>query len=170
MRASVPRSHQELPTPSSGGSHGLLGGELREAVPALSSEVLLEETHIGWMLGWGSSNVRCRAQVRVRSQAVYGGTSVKLGPRGLFSPGALQAGPQSSPSLVVRSPATYTSHPRDLQAPVLRGLCGSHPRLALPNPPGEYQERRLVFSPMLCSPKSAWRIPGEEAGFFPQKF
>ena len=53
MRASVPRSHQELPTPSSGGSHGLLGGELREAVPALSSEVLLEETHIGWRLGWG---------------------------------------------------------------------------------------------------------------------
>ena len=170
MRASVPRSHQELPTPSSGGSHGLLGGELREAVPALSSEVLLEETHISWRLGWGSSNVRCRAQVRVRSQAVYGGISVKLGPRGLFSPGALQAGPQSAPSLVVRSPATYTSHPRDLQAPVLRGLCGSHPLLALPNPPGEYQERRLVFSPMPCSPRSAWRIPGEEAGFFPQKF
>ena len=60
MRASVPRSHQEFPIPSSGGSPGLLGAELSEAVPALSSEVLLEETHIGWRLGWGSSNIRCQ--------------------------------------------------------------------------------------------------------------
>lgn len=87
------------------------------------------------------------AQVRVRSQALCGGFSVKLGPRGLFSPGALRAGPQSALSLVVRSPASYTSHPCDLQALIPCGLCGGHPRLALPNPPGEYQERRIGFSP-----------------------
>ena len=60
MRASVLRSHQELPTPSGGGSPGLLGGELSEAIPALSSEVLLEETQTSWRLEWGTSIVTCQ--------------------------------------------------------------------------------------------------------------
>lgn len=168
MGASIPRPHQELPTPSSGGSPSLLRGELSEAIPALSSgspggDPELMEAGAGFIQRQVSG-----AQGSVRNQALCGGFSVKLGPRSLFSPGALRAGPQSTLSFVVRSPSAYTSHPRDrdLQALVLHSLCAGHPRPALPNPPGGYQERRLVFSPTPCSPKSAGRIPGEEADFF----
>ena len=148
MGASIPRPHQELPTPSSGGSPSLLGGELSEAVPALPSgfpgegDPDLMEAGAGFIQHQVSG-----AQGSVRSQALCGGFSVKLGPRSLFSPGALRAGPQSTLSFVVRSPSAYTSHPRDrdLQALSLHSLCAGHSRPALPNLPREYQERKLFF-------------------------
>lgn len=127
----VLRSHQELPSPSGGGSPGLLGGgSVRPYQPCPQRFSWRRPRPAG---GW--SGVHPTSGVRGTGQSEEPSSvwrlSVKLGPRGLFSQ-ALRAGPQSALSLVVRSPASYTSHPCDLQALIPCGLCGGHPRLALP--------------------------------------
>lgn len=150
-------AHQELPSPSGGGSPGLLGGELSEAIPALSSEVLPGgdpdqlEAGVGFIQRQVSG-----AQVRVRSQACVGGFSVKLGPRGLFSPGASRAGPQSASvtcgevSGQLHKPSSGSPSPHSVR-PVWWS-----PRLALPNPPGEYQRGGLVF------PHGSFEVRGKQ--------
>lgn len=70
----------------------------------------------------------------------------KVRPKGLFSPGALRAGPQSALSLVVRSPASYTSHPCDLSKPSFNAACVVVTLALLSQIHlGEYQERRIGF-------------------------